>query len=74
MTHDEALDRIRLEYQEMPDLKLTLAQISRLCGLSSDACEGAISTLLWNGFLKQSASGRYVRSSTSPTSHIQSIA
>jgi hypothetical protein len=58
MTCDEALERIQQEYREMPDLKLTLPQVRRLCDLPQDLCEIAINTLLNIGFLKQVESGR----------------
>src|SRR4051794_20778849 len=38
MTFDHAEDRIRGEYTEMPGMRLTVAQVQRLCGLSPDTC------------------------------------
>ena len=46
-----AFTRIQIEYIEMPDLKLTLAQIRRLCDLPQDLCERAVAALLQVGFL-----------------------
>ena len=60
MTSDEALDRIRREYQEMPDLSLTLPQVRRLCDLPQGLCETAVNELLSLGFLQQARNGRYL--------------
>jgi hypothetical protein len=66
MTPDEAADRIRLEYLEMPDLKLTLSQVRRLCDLPQDACESGVEALLSAGFLQQSDSGRFLLAPSGP--------
>src|SRR5262245_31459185 len=59
MTVDEALSRIRREFQEMPDLKLTLAQVRRLCDLPAEACDSAVAVLVDSGFLRQTNGGRF---------------
>ena len=46
-----AFTRIQIEFIEMPDLKLTLAQVRRLCDLPQDLCEAAMAALLEVGFL-----------------------
>jgi hypothetical protein len=56
-----AFTRIQIEYIEMPDLKLTSAQIRRLCDLSLDVCEPAIAALERSGFLWRAHDGRFVR-------------
>ena len=56
-----AFTRIQIEYIEMPDLKLTLAQIRRLCDLPEDLCEPAVAALLQVGFLWRAPDGRFVR-------------
>jgi hypothetical protein len=56
-----AFTRIQIEYIEMPDLKLTLAQIRRLCDLPEDLCELAVAALLHAGFLWRTPDGRFVR-------------
>jgi hypothetical protein len=58
----EALLRIRTEYVEMPDLKLTGRQAQRLWNLSQDVCEAALAMLVSEGFLAQALNGAYVRS------------
>ena len=56
-----AFTRIQIEYIEMPDLKLTLAQVRRLCNLSQDVCEPAVAALEQAGFLWRAPDGRFVR-------------
>jgi hypothetical protein len=57
----EALHRIRMEYVEMPEMKLTLAQMRRLMNLPIDACEVALATLVDSGFLVRRQDGAFVR-------------
>jgi hypothetical protein len=57
----EALHRIRMEYIEMPEMKLTLAQMRRLLNLSLEPCEIALATLVDTGFLVQRQDGAFVR-------------
>lgn len=61
MTLNDARLRIQIEFIEMPGLKLTLAQIARLCGLSKDVCEPAVSLLVHRGFLAARADGSFMR-------------
>ena len=63
MTTYAACSRIQTEYIEMPDLKLTPAQVRRLCGLRTDVCDAALRLLLANGFLLQTANGSLLRRS-----------
>ncbi len=44
--------RIHAEYQEMPGLKLTLAQASRLFNLEPTRCAKALDTLVSDGLLR----------------------
>ena len=50
----EALIRIKSEFEEMPGLKLTAAQVNRLCNIPKDACEAALQALTHSGFLQVS--------------------
>jgi len=54
MTADERelLLRIHAEYQEMPGLKLTLAQASRLFNLEPACCAKALDRLVGGGLLR----------------------
>jgi DNA-binding IclR family transcriptional regulator len=57
----EALHRIRMEYVEMPEMKLTVAQMRRLMNLPIDTCEVALATLVDSGFLVRRQDGAFVR-------------
>ena len=61
MPQNDALLRIRVEYIEMPDLKLTRAQARRLCNLSQEACDAALTTLVKSGFLWRTSDGQFLR-------------
>ena len=56
----DALLRIRTEYIEMPDLKLTGRQVQRLWNLPHDVSEAALGSLLKEGFLMRAANGAYI--------------
>jgi len=55
------LCRIRAEYQEMPGLKLTLAQAQRLLGLDRQLCDVLLDELVGTGFLSHTSDGAFVR-------------
>jgi hypothetical protein len=55
------LERIRGEYLEMPGLRLTLAQATRLWGLSPSIAGGLLDALAGDGFLARTAGGVYYR-------------
>ncbi len=57
----DALLRIRAEYVEMPDLKLTARQVQRLWSLSREVCDAALGALVREGFLVQAPDGSYLR-------------
>ena len=60
----DAHRRIQMVFMEMPELKMTRAQVRRLLNLSIEASETAIATLTQGGFLTESLDGFIVRSST----------
>jgi hypothetical protein len=47
----ELTARARAEFLEMPGLRLTLAQTSRLCGAAPEECARALDQLIADGFL-----------------------
>ena len=55
------VDGIRLEYDEMPGLSLTLEQAARFWHLDREACRLALDCLVRDGFLARGRSG-YIRS------------
>jgi hypothetical protein len=60
-THDDLVKRISAEYLEMPGLRLTLRQASRLWGLDEPTCTAAFETLLESKFLSRRLDGTYAR-------------
>ena len=44
------VDRVRSEFEEMPGLRLTIPQASRLWGLDPAACQRIVDTLVGNVF------------------------
>jgi len=61
MTSDSARLRIQVHYIEMPGLRLSRAQASRLCGVSDGDCATALETLVQTGFLVQGADGSFIK-------------
>jgi hypothetical protein len=47
----EVTARAHAEFLEMPGLRLTLAQTSRLCGATPEECARALDQLIADGFL-----------------------
>jgi DNA-binding IclR family transcriptional regulator len=60
-TTRDARIRIQIEYIEMPQLKLTVAQVRRLFGLTEEVCEAALASLVRCGFLSQAGDGSFLR-------------
>ena len=54
------INRVCGEYYEMPGLRLTLAQASRLWHVDRAACEGVLTELMRTGFLTQMRDGSFV--------------
>ena len=73
MPIDDALRRIRVEYMEMPDLKLTRAQARRLWNLTQEACDVALATLVRSGFLGQTTDGQFLRRGPDESSVTQNL-
>ena len=53
--------RVREEFKEMPGLRLTPAQATRLWGLESEACRKVIDTLVAADFLRWTDAGSVTR-------------
>jgi hypothetical protein len=54
-------ERIRAEFNEMPDLQLTIAQAARLWGLDQTSCRRVIEDLVASAFLRWTPAGTIVR-------------
>ena len=53
--------RIREEFREMPGLRLTPAQATRLWGMEPETCEAIIEQLVAAAYLRWTASGAVTR-------------
>jgi hypothetical protein len=59
--YEQMLARIRAEYLEMPDMRLRVEQVRRLCGLERSLCQLALDILVEAKFLRLRSDGTYVR-------------
>ena len=62
MELDRIVYRIREEFREMPGLRLTPAQATRLWGMEQDTCRAVIDQLVEASFLRWTATGAVTRS------------
>ena len=60
-TIDDALNRLRAEFLEMPGMQLKPEQVERLCGVERGLCQMVLDSLVDAKFLYVSASGQYAR-------------
>ena len=60
LPYQQALDRIRAEFVEMPGMRLTLEQAHRLSGVATAICRVVLEDLVRAGFLYVSR-GRYAK-------------
>jgi hypothetical protein len=60
-SNQAVLERIRAEYLEMPGLRLTVAQVTRLCGVERSTCTMALDSLVDAKFLCLKSDGAYAR-------------
>lgn len=67
MNPEDAIARIAVEYIEMPDLKLTVQQASRLWNMPTAVATAALSSLVARGFLTETRSGAYLRNASGPS-------
>ena len=61
MDLEAVLRRVRAEFVEMPGLRLTPAQATRLWGLERDACQAVINALIESSFLRWTPAGTVAR-------------
>ena len=61
MDLDVIVRRVREEFREMPGLRLTPAQATRLWGLESEMCDKVIDALVASAFLRWTATGVVTR-------------
>ena len=61
MDLDSIVGRVREEFREMPGLRLTLAQATRLWGLERETAHAVIERLVASAFLRWTAAGSVTR-------------
>ena len=61
---EDWLRLVRAEYEELPDLHLTHAEVERLWGLDSSTAAAILSTLVSSGVLRKTSRGGYVKTQT----------
>lgn len=57
----DLVGQIRAEFLEMPGLRLTVTQASRLWGLDESVCRRVIDALIGTSFLRWTAAGTVAR-------------
>jgi hypothetical protein len=60
----ELLHRVREEYRELPNLRLTPSQATRLFGVGPAVCAALLEALVNEHFLSRTGDGLFVRSTT----------
>ena len=60
-TIEETLQRVQGEFREMPGLRLTPAQASRLWGLDATASQALLDALVDARFLRRAPDGSFMR-------------
>jgi hypothetical protein len=58
------LQRARKQYREMPELKLTKPQATRLFGVAPSVCAAMLRALVMENFLSRTAEGVFARTTT----------
>jgi len=61
MDIEHVVRRIKAEFLEMPGLRLTVQQASRLWGLERALCESVIDALVGAAFLRRTQTGAITR-------------
>jgi hypothetical protein len=64
MDFEVIVRRVREEFREMPGLRLTPAQATRLWGLELDTCRAVIETLVASAYLRWTRAGAVTRADT----------
>ena len=57
----QALERIRAEYQQMPGMQLTLEQVQRLSGVDRSVCQQVLDALVNAKFVFLRTDGSYTK-------------
>jgi hypothetical protein len=65
--------RIQMAFMEMPEMRLTRAQVRRLLDLPADVCEGALAALVQSGFLTESLDGALARGTSRSAARLADV-
>jgi hypothetical protein len=68
IAYQQAFERIRAEFLEMPGMRLSPAQVERLSGVDRAVCTCVLDDLVRAGFLCGTANGSYGRATDASTS------
>ena len=60
-TIEDALNRVRAEFLEMPGMHLRAEQVQRLCGVERPLCRAVLDSLVDARYLRVSPDGQYSR-------------
>jgi hypothetical protein len=71
LPYEQAFERIRAEYLEMPGMRLTPDQVRRLSGIDSAVCRLVLDDLVRAKFLRRAPDGSYARWSDEGASRLQ---
>jgi hypothetical protein len=61
MNVDAVAERVRSEFEEMPGMRLTMPQASKLFGLERDDCQRIVDRLVKNSYLRWTRDGAVTR-------------
>ena len=61
--HHRALLQVEALFREMPGLRLTDAQVARLCALDVPTCRAVLARLVATGFLVETGNAKFARAS-----------
>jgi hypothetical protein len=67
---EQLVKRVKSEFIEMPGLRLTLEQGSRLWGLECDECHALLHSLVHRKFLTVTAAGTYGRATDAVATNV----
>jgi hypothetical protein len=71
LPYEQAFERIRAEYLEMPGMRLTPDQVRRLSGIDSAVCKVVLDDLVRAKFLRRGPDGSYARCSDESALRLQ---
>jgi hypothetical protein len=55
------VNRVRAEFIEMPGLRLTIRQATKLLGIEQALCQSVVDALVASAFLRRTPGGTFVR-------------